>query len=1585
MPIKHTDFIIRGMYRDLSEHAFNPEFAYENKNLRITTEPNTSSEHTGDMYALTNEKGNKYIPILGLNSMGHNAEGQYGNMNGIPIGQCLINKQWIVFTKDLPTQIYIPGEEREIEDFAIEETYINDLKTNDIDRIYRLWHNGNELNGELLYEGHLNFDWANPIETLPSYENEQIQKVYWTDGINQPRFINVVENEIKKAKWNDFSFDFVSNLDVLSADIDVEVLDSGGYFPAGKVQYYITYSNLFGVETNIVTCTGLQEIVFNDRAASQEEIVPNSYRLKIKNIDTSFEFVNIYSVIRTSLNNVPNCKRIAKLSINDKKTLEYIDTNTNGEAIEPQSLFYKGGEEISAYTFDSKDNTLFLGNYTIKRPYISNTVRNALRRYATNGQEAGRCYFSSTDSTKFKFDNGVSVIGSKDVRYWMTENDIRQFDYLSKKTNVVDDWALWNDDHTDQYFRGIQKEGSREEEIIDLYSVHSSDKFDSYFRYGNIYRIGLQFQYYTGRWSEVVWLGDYKNNSHVDWLDLVYNYQTDEGVKEYRGYADGITWKIKPLGSLKIDSTIKHVIQNLVDSGYRRVRPVIVYPRQAERYSVLQGFLCNTVFQGNNPLMNYPDWYIRTKYDSVGWEKGSTYLRGAAYHKYKRIIGEIEGVSYAKGDGGEFYDESHIFRDGFKEYSYYEFGMNNFVPFAWDYTKSILDFDKQRVFDTTFYQDESVLCLYSPDVEMDDSIQTMNFSNKKLEIIGGYKINNWRTETEFQTSSIPKIGRRNNNGTAITATPTGILYKGLLVNRSGTGSSGGVGTHYNGGYLYENSANNFIMYEKDGLNIVATKPNSGPNKYLGLWKFPVYIWNSAGSISGDRSAEPSAVLKSNKILNAFNATVNLFYDEPSQRKIIVPNDIQVWHENDAMIKIGTKNNFYKGYVNTTVLPYVDGFGQIPLFADSNSSVSQLTSNVENIDPSWFTDTNENNELLPLSDSSQSNAIYKVSKDCSVSVKYKSVPHLVISMYDKSISDNTFVMTDNAKSYEYTNFLTTWKKYGYNPIVNIIQDVNTDTIFGGWSDNILAINNFIPCGEAVDMCEKYTDSNGSIKYRALDDITIIWSKGDTYYQEYECLKTYPWSLQEENEVTEVLRIPLESYVNVEGRYDKNKHNPNLGSLPSNWNLRNPIYDQQDNFMMYHGLDLSRNSVDNFQNSFTWTLTKWAGDEVDKWTQITLANTMDVDGSKGNITKILRWQDNLLCFQPNGISQILYNEREQIATGSGVPVELSNSGKVNGTRYMTNIMGCNNKWSITSSEKALYWVDDVNKQMIMMLGQPNVISDTCGFHSWINEKANLNVWNPYDFNSFVSYYDPYNENVMFIYDNAALSFNEQLNCYDSFLSYGHTPYYMAFNNTAYMLSNADSFGQQTYKVWEMFKGDYNYFFTNDNCTYNANGTIKERGKLDKNGNPTDFGYEPYFTTILVNPDMPYDKVFNNMDMRTDMWDKTGKLLEETFSHLEVWNEFQWNKSQLVRNVDIPKVHLPAQHSILKKKFRVWYMNIPRDIKQSNPRLRYYNRDRMRNTWLYVKLSKELIQDDPLITYPYISDNKHIIHHIGVSYFV
>ena len=79
---KQIQFKVKGMQRDLSASAFNPEYAYENKNIRIMP----TDEST--LLSIVNEKGNKLANISGIGD----------SLKGVPIGQALINDELIIFT-----------------------------------------------------------------------------------------------------------------------------------------------------------------------------------------------------------------------------------------------------------------------------------------------------------------------------------------------------------------------------------------------------------------------------------------------------------------------------------------------------------------------------------------------------------------------------------------------------------------------------------------------------------------------------------------------------------------------------------------------------------------------------------------------------------------------------------------------------------------------------------------------------------------------------------------------------------------------------------------------------------------------------------------------------------------------------------------------------------------------------------------------------------------------------------------------------------------------------------------------------------------------------------------------------------------------------------------------------------------------------------------------------------------------------------------------------------------------------------------------------------------------------------------------
>ena len=150
--IKKSTWQIKGMQRDLSVSKFSSEYAYENKNIRImSTDDNT-------LLSIVNEKGTKEVSnIEGIDSI-----------KGLPIGQATINGYLVLFTTD---------------------------QDNGKDYIYKIWFDKDSLHGVILYDsnkGNLNFNPLYPIETLSFYEDDNIQKVYWTDGLNQPKYNNSV-------------------------------------------------------------------------------------------------------------------------------------------------------------------------------------------------------------------------------------------------------------------------------------------------------------------------------------------------------------------------------------------------------------------------------------------------------------------------------------------------------------------------------------------------------------------------------------------------------------------------------------------------------------------------------------------------------------------------------------------------------------------------------------------------------------------------------------------------------------------------------------------------------------------------------------------------------------------------------------------------------------------------------------------------------------------------------------------------------------------------------------------------------------------------------------------------------------------------------------------------------------------------------------------------------------------------------------------------------------------------------------------------------------------------------------------------
>lgn len=273
MQKKIDQHLFQGMQRDMSVSKQKAEFLWDAHNIRLT------AKHGDTLFSITNERGTKKIDNI--------------SFRGVVLGYCVLGDYLTVFTTVLPSDL----QEHEWPDY-----------------IYRIDKTSDGFGQKILYNGNLGFDVSNPIETLGVYENVDIQKVYWTDGKNQPRLINITK-QLVDGTYIDTSFDFIPTLSLNDSIHVKKVADSSGLFPAGVIQYAVTYYNKYGQESNISVVSPLIPTSYTMRAGSPEDTIGNAFKVTIKNPDTNFEFLRLYSIFRSSKDTTPVCKRVTDVRL----------------------------------------------------------------------------------------------------------------------------------------------------------------------------------------------------------------------------------------------------------------------------------------------------------------------------------------------------------------------------------------------------------------------------------------------------------------------------------------------------------------------------------------------------------------------------------------------------------------------------------------------------------------------------------------------------------------------------------------------------------------------------------------------------------------------------------------------------------------------------------------------------------------------------------------------------------------------------------------------------------------------------------------------------------------------------------------------------------------------------------------------------------------------------------------------------------------------------------------------------------------------------------------------------------------------
>lgn len=454
-------------------------------------------------------------------------------------------------------------------------------------------------------------------------------------------------------------------------------------------------------------------------------------------------------------------------------------------------------------------------------------------------------------------------------------------------------------------------------------------------------------------------------------------------------------------------------------------------------------------------------------------------------------------------------------------------------------------------------------------------------------------------------------------------------------------------------------------------------------------------------------------------------------------------------------------------------------------------------------------------------------------------------------------------------------------------------------------------------------EKIDIDNGSLS-------TIIDNPGDTFVQNFKFLRigrtTEEGGTATSQTISEIVEFPVETQINLKNRNDLSLSTWDNKFLPlkEDYHQYNRVYSQAPTLIKSNDVDFTFRRIEEFDSRIQSSKLKIPNESIDSWTDILTNETLDLDGKYGPINSILTYKDKMYSFQDEAISLVAVNPRVQIQGSDGIGIELGKGNILYDYKYLTTSSGAVNKWGITKGKRGLYYYDLLNKGIGRVPDSVSLLlSDQKGFHSWFNNNYNykdLVIDNPINQKGVVLASDIYNNDIYMTFFQGNKSFTRVYNeSVDQFIDLKTYLPNFYINKGNKLFTTVDN------RIYENNIGDYNKFL----------------GK-----------YQESFITLVVNPNANQDTIFNNIFYNSEVYLNDIDQPDKTLTHIQAYNEYQ-NSGKIPLEI--------GRNKNLRRKFREWKANIPRQ-----------NRNRIRNPWIFLKLSFENT-----------NNYKLVLHDIIVSY--
>jgi hypothetical protein len=1407
------------------------------------------------------------------------------------------------------------------------EIDINEYRvTEDIFTIHKVNTNTNPYSIELLFIDLVATE-TTKLDVKGFYENQNIQKLYWTDTVNELRFANVADPNLIELEKNFLST--VPNV-VLTQPTITGFINGGSSHTAGSIQYAYNLYKLNGAQTKISPLSTLTYLNNNNKGDQVNTRVDKAIKVRFDNLDTTFDRIRLYSIKYNTQNSTPEIRIISEQTVSN--TLDFIDDNNSTVSeITFSEFIFLGGDIYYPKHLKIKDNHLFLLNYDTKQFDIDFDAR-AYRFDATGNLLLTSPTQDSITSTGFVVPTVPELhdaINPTNKALPSTENFNK---YIWKSASGSSSSSVTREAFFNEVFNFF---GSTNLYEVNYYNAANENVIvpeDPTIVYSNIRN--LTTTVYTLPAGLTFISASIDGGSDLLEIPLC--------AGSTPNYPGNRQWQIQNLGGGQIAFTIQYTSDSRCPSSKDIKSAEIILSDGVTTHAVSfvftppgdgDGTEQIQISEFNSGTYSITETTTETT-DGVLGGKGPNVEFEIKYRQAQSNYGQAimdsvpnlatvqNPVEYTGLKSGEVYR------------LFLEFLTNDG---SYIFPKWIADVKIPEITST-----EGL-----PHVNANGVINYPYIETKLLNVPNDVRITGWRTcvveRTEFDRSVVtqglfnpaiednfnpsvqafPSYIQRTVRNDDVTPIAQQTINKPVKQNGSTSfvrNLSSNTGSNASGSQLEITSEpNNYIisdqvgfLYTPESVLNKSLPTTSGYVRRIGLLKNTFTqsyreVFGESGRIVDTVPAMPAdtnltqfVTLEGANLITNFITTRNSSNNQRAAKygKLVSEN---IGIEDEVIYR--SKRHAYTRH-----------FGGIT-YKSSISNNYQVDGNIGFMTPIV------NNFVVPIYDNVGTKI---VGAQGNIPIMYPNTT-LTGNIF-KYFGGSSIILTGFADSVlfgpSFTELPST-DTNDYSVLGEIYRVVPNQ--YGGDTYNARQLNRTIPYSNVTPLTNNSTTTE---------------HQGDTFIQKFNFLKTFK-AENGTNQITEIVSFPVETTINLDLRFDFTKDRPdNYDADELNSYGFNGAYSQMNNTIKGIPKPFNFSEITSFPTNVIPSKVKINGELIDSFTDFLINDVKTLDGQYGEITGVEEFKDNLYSFQRSGVAYLAINPRVQLQATDGIPIELGSGRLIERYQYLTTNSGTLNKWSINKSSKGIMYVDLLTKSINFLSDDPMKITTVNGFYNKFLKYATDNydtlvINNPVTRQGIISHYDKITEDIYFTFlgnTNLTITYNGLVQGFTSFLDFNPS-HYINVNNK--LITTRDSAS-----LWE-------HNTTALKSTYYGQ-------------------YFPSYITLVTNDQPDYNKIFDNIHYNSDFTLAGIDVPDITFNKLKVWNDFQDTLEQPLDSLNY--------RTTIKRRLRKWNLIIPRDKKGNNTR-----RDRISNFWSYVQLKF----DKEALPTPRQGDYDFTLHDILIAY--